>query len=125
MPAAPAAPIATAARPSTAPEVLFAAISSSITLKEGFTFAHAAASEAFPGSGSSARRQPMFQLPHLCCLWKKLPAYAASAQRQVLQLGPEIADADILAGPALDPEAQQELQVSGSGATVVILQLPH
>jgi hypothetical protein len=59
----------------------------------------------------------MFQLPHLCCMWGKLPQYAARMQRDML--GPEmygdeeaVTDAEVL-GRELLPEVRQELQVRG------------
>lgn len=108
-----AAAATAAAASRAAPEVLFDAINSSSVLKDGFKFAHAAAAESL-GSSSSSSASRVFQLSHLCLLWQKLPSYAAGLQREVLQVGPDVEDEEVLmsAGP-LYPEAQQELQVRG------------
>lgn len=114
--------------PAVAPEVLFAAISSSKSFTEGFTFAHAAAADALSG----AERQ-VFQLPHLCCLWQKLPVYAASKQRQYVQgvygLQEDLTDDAAVLQTELLPEVQQEVQVRTVSSKVVChgpsLTLPH
>lgn len=114
--------------PAVAPEVLFAAISSSKSFSEGFTFAHAAAADAL----SAAERQ-VFQLPHLCCLWQKLPVYAASKQRQYVQgvygLQEDLTDDAAVLQTELLPEVQQEVQVRTASSQVArhgpSLTLPH
>jgi hypothetical protein len=102
-------------------EALFATIEGSSSINEGFAFAHAAAAEALSAAGSAdgstaqQQQQRMFQLPHLCCMWGKLPQYAARMQRDML--GPEmygdedaVSDEEVLSRELL-PEVQQELQV--------------
>jgi hypothetical protein len=103
--------------PAVAPEVLFAAISNSKSLREGFTFAHAAAADAL----SAAERQ-VFQLPHLCALWQKLPVYAAAKQRQYVEgvygVQEDLTEDEAVLQTELFSEVQQEVQVRTAGSIV-------